>query len=48
MVVTLQVFEDDDAPPDAEFGCFQIVYGPPNSDFAEEALLRVDVGEGCI
>ena len=41
----MQVFESEDSPPDAEFGCFQIVYGPPSSDFAEEALLRLDVGE---
>lgn len=43
--LTLQVFENGDAPPDAEFGCFQIVYGPPDSEYAEEALLRLDVGE---
>ena len=41
----MQVFDNDDFPPDAEFGCFQMVSGPPDTDFADEALLRLDVGE---
>ena len=41
----MQVFDNDDFPPDAEFGCFQMVNGPPDTDFADEALLRLDVGE---
>ena len=42
---SMQVFDNDDFPPDAEFGCFQMVNGPQDTDFAEEALLRLDVGE---
>jgi len=41
------VFDNDDYPPDAEFGCFQVVKGPPDSNFANEALLRLDVGKLC-
>ena len=41
----MQVFDNDDFPPDAEFGCFQMVNGLPDTDFADEALLRLDVGE---
>ena len=41
----MQVFDSDDFPPDAEFGCFQIVRGPPDTEFADQALLRLDVGE---
>ena len=40
----LQVFGDPEHPPDAEFGCCALVYGPDGSDFEGEALLRVDVG----
>ena len=32
-------------PPDAEFGCCSLVYGPQDSDFEAEALLRVDLGD---
>ena len=42
---SMQVFDNDDFPPDAEFGCFQMVNGLPYTDFADEALLRLDVGE---
>lgn len=42
---SMQVFDNDDFPPDAEFGCFQMVNGAPDTEFAEEALLRLDVGE---
>ena len=41
----MQVFDNDDFPPDAEFGCFQMVNGAPDTDFADEALLKLDVGE---
>lgn len=41
----MQVFGNHDFPPDAEFGCFQMVKGPPDTDFADEALLRLDVGK---
>ena len=41
----MQVFDNDDFPPDAEFGCFQMVNGPPDTDFVDQALLRLDVGE---
>lgn len=44
-VLGMQVFGNDEYPPDAEFGCFQVVLGPLESDFAEQALLRLDVGE---
>ena len=40
----LQVFGDPKHPPDAEFGCCALVYGPDGSEFEGEALLRVDVG----
>ena len=41
----MQVFDNNAFPPDAEFGCFQMVKGPPDTDFADEALLRLDVGK---
>lgn len=41
----MQVFDSDDFPPDAEFGCFQMVKGPADTEFADQALLRLDVGE---
>lgn len=46
----LQVFDNDDIPPDAEFGCFQAINGPPESDFSNEVLVRLDVGKlaSCI
>ena len=40
----MQLFDSGDCPPDAEFGCFQMVKGLPDTDFADEALLRLDVG----
>lgn len=44
-MASMQVFDSDDFPPDAEFGCFQMVKGPGDTDFADQALLRLDVGE---
>ena len=40
----LQVFGDPRHPPDAEFGCCALVYGPDGSEYDGEALLRVDIG----
>ncbi|KAL0034074.1 hypothetical protein WJX79_007286 [Trebouxia sp. C0005] len=40
-----QVFDNDEFPPDAEFGCFQVVMGPLDTDFANDALIRLDVGD---
>ena len=39
------MFDSAAMPPDAEFGCCSIVYGPQDSDFEGEALLRVDLGD---
>ena len=33
-------------PPDAEFGCFAALYGPRNTVFEKQAILRMDVGLG--
>ncbi len=41
----VQVFDNDDFPPDAEFGCFHVVMGPSDTDFANDALIRLDVGK---
>ena len=45
LACAVQVFDNDDFPPDAEFGCFQVVMGPPDTDFANDALIRLDVGK---
>jgi len=45
LTYAVQVFDNDDFPPDAEFGCFQVVMGPPDTDFANDALIRLDVGK---
>lgn len=39
------MFDNDGFPPDAEFGCFQVVKGPSDTDFADVALVRLDVGK---
>ena len=41
-----QAFGDPVEPPDAEFGCFAAIYGPPGSEHAAAALLRADIGAG--
>ena len=44
-MLPLQVFDDADWLPDAEFGCCAAMRGPPDSDFADYALVRLDIGE---
>lgn len=37
--------------PDEEFGVFAAVYGPPGSEYEDQALVAVDMGEchrGCL
>ncbi|KAK9814743.1 hypothetical protein WJX72_010741 [[Myrmecia] bisecta] len=41
----VQVFVSKEFPCDAEFGCFALVYGPEGSEFSEEALVRLDIGD---
>ena len=45
LACAVQVFDNDEFPPDAEFGCFQVVMGPLDTDFANDALIRLDVGK---
>lgn len=40
----MQVFDNPAQPPDAEFGCCQLMFGPQDTEFDNEALLRVDMG----
>ncbi len=40
------MFNDQNHPPDVEFGCFAALYGPKGSAFEGQALLRVDIGAG--
>lgn len=41
----LQVFDSAASSLDAEFGCCALVYGPQDTEFEREALLRVDLGD---
>ena len=38
------MFENRNFPPDKEFGCFSAIKGPPDSQWAGKALLRVHFG----
>ena len=40
------MFGDVVEPPDAEFGCFAALYGPRNTRFEKQAILRADIGLG--
>ena len=39
-----EVFDDEDHPPDAEFGAFAVVLGLKGSAFEDKGLLRAQVG----
>ena len=45
-LVAAQVFDDPHPAhqPDAEFGCCKLVYGPDDTEWDDQALLRVDMG----
>ncbi len=43
-----EVFDDEDHPPDAEFGAFAAVLGLKGSPFEDKGLLRAHIGAALL
>lgn len=41
------LFDDEEHPPDVEFGCFSALFGPQGGAHEGDALLRLDLGDAA-